>query len=263
MVSRTVLSAIGITVWTAVLVTAAPRAISRHFSTIAASSSEVNPISISESSDFPAESCSDLHIRFDRHDAVIRSEEKIITKAEAPTFHVNAEANGGVQVQGWDKDTYSVTLCKAAEQGSDVENVLNQIKMNFSGRHAGRHRAKFAQQLDGAPADQSAASGRDGSAREQWADERLSKVDGSLKLRAVNGPVSVRGCTGSLDLSAENGPITLDENSGKQKVVTQNGPITIDLGGSAWTGEGLDAHASNGRVIARSVRLSIGRGAGI
>ena len=154
MVSRTVLSTIGITVWTAVLVTAAPRAISRHFSTTAASGSEVNSISISERSDFPAESCSDLHIRFDRHDAVIRSEEKIITKAEAPTFHVNAEANGGVQVQ---------RRRKRAEPNQN----------EFFRRHAGRHRAKFAQQLGGAPADQSAASGRDGPAREQWADERL------------------------------------------------------------------------------------------
>lgn len=250
MVSRTVLSAIGITVWTAVLVTAAPRAISRHFSTTAASGSEVNSISISESSDFPAESCSDLHIRFDRHDAVVRSEEKIITKAEAPTFHVNAEANGGVQVQGWDKDTYSVTLCKAAEQGSDVENVLNQIKMNFSGGTLGvtgpsSHNNWTAHLLIKAPR----AAAMD--LHVNNGPMSVYKVDGSLKLRAVNGPVSVRGCTGSLDLSAENGPITLDENSGKQKVVTQNGPITIDLGGSAWTGEGLDAHASNGPVTLR------------
>lgn len=253
MVRRTVVSTIGITVWTAVLVTAAPRAISRHYSTTAASAAAIgdgHSISISDRGDVPAESCSDLHIRFDRHDAVIRSEEKTITKAEAPTLRVNAESNGGLQVEGWDKDAYSVTLCKAAEQGGDVESVLSQIKMNFSNgtlgvTGPGSHNNWTAHLLIKAPR----AAAMD--LHVNNGPMSVYRVDGSLKIRAVNGPVTVRGCTGELDLSAENGPITLEENSGKQKVVTQNGPITIDLNGSGWTGAGLEAHASNGPVTLR------------
>src|SRR6267154_1028822 len=113
MVSRPLLAAVGFTVWTAVLVTAAPHAISSH-------------------NDGPIGNCSDLHIRFDHSDAVIRSEERTITKAEASTLRVSAESNGGLQVQGWDQSTYAVTLCKAVEQGSDAENLLAQIKMTFS-----------------------------------------------------------------------------------------------------------------------------------
>ena len=115
MVSRTILSAIGITVWAAVLVTAAPRALShRH-----GEHSSFAPVH----EQWPAASCSDLHFEFDGRDALTQSEEKTISKAEAPTLRVQAESNGGLQVQGWDQNTYSVTLCKGARSGSDAASV--------------------------------------------------------------------------------------------------------------------------------------------
>src|SRR5262245_14608985 len=61
----------------------------------------------------PAADCSDLHIRFNEQDAIVRSEEHTLTKSEAPVLQIHPHANGGVQVVGWDKDTYSVTACKA------------------------------------------------------------------------------------------------------------------------------------------------------
>ena len=57
----------------------------------------------------PATDCSDLRIRFDDQDAVVRSEERTLTKSEAPVLQVHPHANGGVQVVGWDKENYSVT----------------------------------------------------------------------------------------------------------------------------------------------------------
>jgi len=63
--------------------------------------------------------CSDLRIRFDDSDAVVRSEERTLTKSEAVVLQVSPHRNGGVQVVGWDKDTYSVTACKAAAGSSD------------------------------------------------------------------------------------------------------------------------------------------------
>jgi hypothetical protein len=242
MVSRTVVSAIGITVWTAVLVTAAPRVISRHRAE--------HSIETSTHDDAPAASCSDLHIQFDGRGAVMQSEERTITKAEAPTLRVNAESNGGLQVEGWDKDSYSVTLCKAAEPGSDADSVLGQIKLTFSNGVLGvtgpsSHRQWTAHLLVKAPRaaalDLHVNNGPMG----------LYHVDGNLKVRAVNGPITVRGCTGDLDLSAENGPVSLDENGGKQKVVTRNGPIDINLNGKNWSGAGLEAHATNGPVTLR------------
>jgi len=242
MVSRTILSAVGITVWAAVLVTAAPRAISHRHSE--------QPIEISMHDEWPAASCSDLHIEFDGRDAVIQSEEKTITKGEAPTLRVQAESNGGVQVQGWDQDTYSVTLCKAARPGSDADSTLGQIKLTFSNGQLGiigpnSHREWSAHLLIKAPRaaamDLNVHNGPMG----------LFKVQGNLKVHAVNGPVTVSGCKGEITVRAENGPISLQENSGKLDVQTQNGPLTVDLEGTAWTGAGMEAHANNGPVTLR------------
>jgi hypothetical protein len=248
MVSRTVLPAVGFTVWTAVLVTAAPRAISHRNSYDGHRA--VHAINVSSHDDAPAASCSDLHIRFDHRDAVIRSEERTITRAEAPTLRVNAESNGGLQVEGWDRDTYGVTLCKAAEAGGDAESLLAEIKMTFSNGELNvtgpsSHNHWTAHLLVKAPRaaamDLHVNNGPMG----------LYDVNGNLKVRALNGPITVRGCTGELDLSAENGPVSLEQNGGKQNVTTQNGPITIDLDGNNWNGAGLEAHATNGPVTLR------------
>ena len=249
MVSRTLLSAIGITVWTAVLVTAAPRAISHRHDVWANNGEHAIEIA-AHHEDSPLASCSDLNIEFDGHKTVMRSEERTITKAEAPTLRVQAESNGGIQVEGWDQNSYSVTLCKAAEEGSDAESLLGQIKLTFSNGELGvsgpsSHRRWSAHLLIKAPKaaamELNVHNGPMG----------LFHVDGNLKVRAVNGPITARGCTGDLDLSAENGPISLEENSGKLKVNTHNGPITIDLDGKGWNGAGLEAHATNGPVTLR------------
>jgi hypothetical protein len=249
MVSRTLLSVVGFTVWTAVLVTAAPRAIS-HRNNYNEHKSGGHTIEVMSHNDTPAESCSDLHVRFDRHEAVMRSEERTITKAEAPTLRVNAESNGGLQVQGWDQNTYAVTLCKAAEQGSDAENVLAQIKLTFASGELGvsgpsSHNHWTAHLLIKAP---SAAAME---LHVKNGPMGLYHVEGNLKAQAQNGPITVRGCQGELDLSAENGPVSLEENSGKQSIRTQNGPITIDLDGKNWNGAGLEARATNGPVTLR------------
>src|SRR5260370_30124997 len=77
----------------------------------------------------PATDCSDLHIRFDDQDAVVRSEERTLTKAEAAVLQVHPHSNGGAQVVGWDKETYSVTACEdplphRATQGTERLDTL-------------------------------------------------------------------------------------------------------------------------------------------
>src|SRR5882762_3627560 len=63
--------------------------------------------------DGPAADCSDLHIRLNDERPTIEAEERTVSKGEAAVLRVHAFENGGVQVRGWDKDTYSVTACKA------------------------------------------------------------------------------------------------------------------------------------------------------
>src|SRR5712664_4408558 len=89
-------------------------------------------VSISVGHRHPANDCSDVRIRFDDQDAVVRSEERTVTKAEAAVLQVHPHSNGGVRVVGWDNETYSVTACKAAAGSGDAaERILAQIKLSI------------------------------------------------------------------------------------------------------------------------------------
>jgi hypothetical protein len=193
----------------------------------------------------PADDCEGLHIRLHEQLPTIQPEEHTISKSEARVLRVHPLRNGGAQVQGWDKDTYSVTACKAAI-GSGAQELLSQIKLTVK---------------DG---DVSVT----GPSREDndWtvfllirtpkaADVEVTTnngpvsfygVDGKINARATNGPVSVEGLTGEADIAAVNGPISFAGNSGKLRLHTENGPISVDVGASSWTGDGLVADAVNG-----------------
>src|SRR5258708_24664837 len=90
-------------------------------------------VSISDGHKQPATDCSDLRIRFDDRDAVVRSEERTLSKSEAAVLQIQPHSNGGAQVVGWDKETYSVTACKAAAGSRDAaERILSQITMSVA-----------------------------------------------------------------------------------------------------------------------------------
>jgi len=229
-----VLTISAMVVWAAVAVTAAPRALSHRHS-----------VPASSSVDFPADSCADLHVRFDHHDAVFQSEERTITKAEAPVLRVRADSNGGLYVRGWDKDSYSVTLCKAAEAGPDAQSVFSQMHLAFNN---GELRISAPTSNDRWAAHLLIRAPKSSSLDLDVNNGPLTlqHIDGNLKARAENGPVTVSGCTGELDLSSHNGPVTLQDNSGKQTVRSENGPMSLSLSGDSWNGAGLEARTTNG-----------------
>ena len=194
----------------------------------------------------PATDCSDFHVRFDDREAVTESEERTITKADAPTLHVRPHKNGGVQVQGWDKDTYSVTSCKfASNEDGSAQRILAQMTLSV----------KNGEVSTSGPSD-------DG----EWAIYLLIRapkasvidletangplslysVDGKLTARATNGPITLRDFSGDADVQAANGPITISGGSGNVRIHTENGPISINLKGTTWSGTGLTADAQNG-----------------
>lgn len=199
--------------------------------------------------DGPAADCSDLHIRLDDERPTIQSEERTVSKAEAPVLRIREVENGGVQVHGWDKDVYSVTACKAAV-GYDAARLLSQIKLAVQGGEV-------------------SVSGPHGD-REHWtvyllirtprsADIEVTThngpvsfytVDGKITTRATNGPISMKDCSGEANISAENGPISFSGTSGKLRLHTQNGPISVSLGAN-WDGSELVADAMNGPLTLR------------
>jgi DUF4097 and DUF4098 domain-containing protein YvlB len=194
----------------------------------------------------PATDCSDFHVRFDDRDAVTESEERTIAKADAPTLRVRPHKNGGVQIQGWDKDTYSVTSCKfASNEDGNAQRILAQMTLSIKNGEVSTNgpsddgewaiylliRAPKASVIDLETANGPLS---------------LYSVDGKLTAHATNGPITLRDFSGDADVRAANGPITITGSSGNVRIHTENGPISINLKGTTWSGAGLTADAQNG-----------------
>jgi DUF4097 and DUF4098 domain-containing protein YvlB len=199
--------------------------------------------------DDPATDCSDLDIRLNDERPTIQSEERTLTRAEAPVLRVHEVQNGGIQVHGWEKDTYSVTACKAAV-GSDALRLLSEIKLSVQGGEvsvtapSGRHDDWTVFLLIRTPRSADVeVSAHNGPVS-------FYTVDGKLTTRTTNGPISMKDCSGEADISAENGPISFSGTSGKLRLHTQNGPITVSLGAN-WDGSELVADAVNGPLTLR------------
>ena len=196
----------------------------------------------------PATDCSDLRIRFDDRDAMVRSEEHTLTKSEAAVLKVQPHRNGGVQVVGWDKDTYSVTACKAAAGSSDeAKRVLAQIKMSIEN-------GKVSTSGPGDDEEWTVylliRTPKSASIEMDTTNGPISlyDVDGKLTARATNGPISLKNFSGDAEITAVNGPISVEGSKGSVRIRTENGPISVALEGKTWSGTGLSADAKNGPV---------------
>jgi DUF4097 and DUF4098 domain-containing protein YvlB len=220
----------------AIGLSAAPAA-SRHHS-----------VNISGGHNHPATDCADLRMRFDDRDAVVRSETRTLSKAEAPVLKVHPHANGGAQVVGWDQNNYSVTACKAVAPGADAERTLSQITMSIEKGTVSTHGPSGEDEdwtvylLIRAP--KSASIDLD----TMNGPISLYDVDGKLTAHAHNGPISLKNFSGDADITAQNGPISMEGSSGNIRIKTENGPISVDLKGTSWSGTGLSADAQNGPV---------------
>ncbi len=188
-------------------------------------------VNISSGHKQPATDCSDLRIRFDDRDAVVRSEERTLTKSEAAVLRVNPHRNGGVQVVGWDKETYSVTACKAAAGSSDeAERTLSQITMDID-------HGKISMK---GPGDEN-----------EWRVELLIRTPKSatIDLDTMNGPISLYDVEGKLTARATNGPISLKNFSGDAEITAVNGPISVE--GSNSHGERADFRGAGREDVER------------
>ncbi len=199
----------------------------------------------------PVADCASLHIRMNDRPAEMRSEEQTIALPAGP-LSVESEVNGGVQVQGWDKDTYSVTACKAADASSSngVEHIFSQIKLSVEN---GRVSVSGPSQHDNWTVFLLVRAPRSASLELRTNNGPLSiyELDGKLEARAINGPIFLQGFSGDADISAENGPIDVTGDSGKLRLHTENGPISVSLSGDTWKGSGLEAEAQNGPLTLR------------
>jgi len=201
-------------------------------------------ISTEVSDDRSITNCGDLRVTYNRRPAI--SDEAEMTLASSQVANLKLEnAKGGVYVNGWDRNEYSVRTCKAVpDDDPNAAGTLREITTtNANGQLS----------VNG-------PSGRDWVANLIIMVPRLSRMDlqtqnsplqlrdlaGNIRLTATNGPISLRNVGGVVDTTTTNGPISLTGASGDQRVRANNGPVHVTLSGPRWDGPGLEVTTQNG-----------------
>ena len=157
---------------------------------------------------------------------------EVTVPAGRDLVEVDAAPNGGIDVEGWDRDHVRVQakVVARADSEADARALASQVTIETAGRvHAEGPRTQ--------------------SPRSWHVSYRLSVPRGvRLDLRSVNGGISLRDVSGTVDLRTTNGGVSVTRASGRVTGRTTNGGLDVRLDGSAWDGEGLDLETSNGGV---------------
>jgi DUF4097 and DUF4098 domain-containing protein YvlB len=152
-------------------------------------------------------------------------------------MNVNAEPNGGIQVEGTSRGDIEVLakVVAQAETQARAKQIADAVKVNAT------------------PGDVSADGPTGLGRREGWSvSYRLSVPSVSmLSLKTTNGGISIRDVDGQIEFKTVNGGVNLTNLAGDVKGRTSNGGVNVDLDGPGWKGEGLDVETSNGGVHLR------------
>lgn len=158
---------------------------------------------------------------------------EIIVPARMGTLKLDASPNGGISVEGWDRDEIllrarvSVRSRKsgaAREIASQIEIVTDNHKIYADGPKQRKH--------------------------QNWSVSYRLIVPrtSDLSLSTTNGGISISDVRGSIRFDATNGGIHLSNVSGDVSGETTNGSLNIELAGDTWEGDGLDVVTTNGAV---------------
>lgn len=143
--------------------------------------------------------------------------------------------HGGIAIRGWDRDSVHV-----------------QARIRATARTEDRARAIAERVRIAASSGSVSASGPSRDDRnEHWDVSFVIFVPRRTDVRAEtqNGAIGLSHVEGNIDVRAVNGPISLRELGGDVRARAQNGPISITLGGTRWSGTGLDAETQNGPMV--------------
>jgi hypothetical protein len=145
---------------------------------------------------------------------------------------VDAGANGGIKVIGWDRgDVLVRTIIRGyGETDADARRMVSGVRIE-TGAHI-------------------RATGPEPGRRESWSAQFELHVPrrAQLALHTNNGGISINDFQGIAEFRAHNGGVTLRNVGGEIKGETTNGGLSIDLEGDRWDGMGLDVTTHNGGI---------------
>lgn len=146
---------------------------------------------------------------------------------------VDAEPNGGVSVEGWDRNEVLVVARVQAHADSEEEarRLASEVRVVAEGSTV-------------------RTDGPDTRGRRGWSVSYQVFVPRrtDLELESTNGGLHVADVSGELELSTTNGGISLRGVAGDVRGETVNGGLNVELDGSGWEGRGLDLETTNGGV---------------
>ena len=151
----------------------------------------------------------------------------------AARVSVDAEPNGGIKVEGWDRGEIRVRAKVTAGARGDIEAARSMVS---------------GVRIETAPTIH--AEGPETSRRSHWSVSYQISVPRrtGLSLRSHNGGISIADVNGEIDFETTNGGVSLTGLAGQVKGRTTNGGLSVRLAGTEWSGEGLDAQTTNGGV---------------
>jgi len=167
-------------------------------------------------------------------DRATHCEVRELTLGARRLLEVDGRQNGGVSVEGWDRNEIRVRAKVVAHARTEAEAraIAERIQVDERGETL---RADGPDDLGD---------------REGWSVSYEIMVPRAtdLELTAHNGGLSLTNVAGRVAMRTVNGGIKVAGAAGDVRGETSNGGISIDLVGSSWDGRGLDLETSNGGV---------------
>jgi hypothetical protein len=147
-------------------------------------------------------------------------------------IEVDAGQNGGIEVQGWDRDEIRlIARIQASSRDDDPRDVAREIRIRTGAR------------ID-------AEGPRQWGRGTGWSVsfDLMVPRETELRLRASNGGIRLAELEGVVDAHTTNGGIHLVGGSGEVRGETTNGGLHVELLGDRWQGGGVDLRTTNGGV---------------
>jgi hypothetical protein len=146
---------------------------------------------------------------------------------------VDAGRNGGIRVEGWDRNEIRVLsiVTASARSEADAKQLLSGVQIQAGGGKV-------------------SSSGPERDGREWWSVSFRINVPrkNDLDLTAQNGGVTITDVAGTIRFETRNGGVNLTDLGGDVRGLTRNGGLNVRLNGTRWEGTGLDVETTNGGV---------------
>ena len=134
---------------------------------------------------------------------------------------VDAGTNGGIRIEGWDRNEIHVqaVINTHARSEADAKQLASGVQIQ-------------------AGSGKVTATGPSTERREGWSVSFRINVPrhNDLDLNANNGGVSISGVSGNIRFDTNNGGVRLIDIGGDVKGATHNGGLNVLLGGTHWDG---------------------------